>query len=123
MTWEFFTENELRCKCGCGKADMHPEFMHRLVGLRRELGFPFVLSSAFRCPKHNAEVSNTGEEGPHTTGRAVDIQVRGADAVKLVSFAPLYGFKGIGVSQKGGARFIHIDDLGSPFPRPNIWSY
>ena len=30
--------------------------------------------------------------------------------------------KGIGVNQKGNARFLHID-VKEDSPRPNIWSY
>jgi zinc D-Ala-D-Ala carboxypeptidase len=35
------------------------------------------------------------------------------------------GFTGIGVSQKGAIRFIHVDDLPDApgQPRPTIWSY
>jgi zinc D-Ala-D-Ala carboxypeptidase len=36
-----------------------------------------------------------------------------------------HGITGVGVNQKGGARFIHLDDLEPTghFPRPTIWSY
>jgi hypothetical protein len=35
------------------------------------------------------------------------------------------GFTGIGVQQKGGGRFIHLDNLpnGPGQPRPTVWSY
>jgi hypothetical protein len=35
------------------------------------------------------------------------------------------GFSGIGVSQKGDSRFIHLDDLedSNERPRPWVWSY
>src|SRR5690625_2478038 len=61
--------------------------------------------------------------GP-TTGRAVDIAVRGERAYWIVANANRYGFTGVGVSQKGGSRFIHLDDLSAPdYPRPSVWSY
>jgi hypothetical protein len=31
-------------------------------------------------------------------------------------------FTGIGIQQKGGARFIHLDDL-TGVGRPTVWSY
>jgi uncharacterized protein YcbK (DUF882 family) len=103
---------------------MHPDFMSKLVALRAYLNFPFVLSSAFRCPEHNSAVSSTGSVGPHTTGRAVDIVVRGEQAYEVLANAARFGFTGIGVNQKGGSRFIHLDDLESPeYPRPGVWSY
>lgn len=123
--WQYFNTSELQCKgkdCCGGKADMHPDFMAKLVAIRRELGFPFVLSSAYRCPIHNAKESSTGTTGPHTTGRAVDILVRGTNAYKLIEAALRHGITGIGVKQKGVTRFIHIDDLEGQ-TRPWIWSY
>ena len=63
--------------------------------------------------------------GAHSTGQACDILIERADAFKLLSLAFLVGFTGIGVSQKGGARFLHLDTIeSSPArPRPTIWSY
>lgn len=124
--WEFFTADELRCRCGCGlgENDMDPVFMGRLIHMRRELSFPFVVTSAIRCPEHNQNVSSTGPNGPHTTGRAVDIALRGERAYRIASLAQSYGFTGLGVKQQGAHRFIHLDDLTpSQAPRPTIWSY
>lgn len=103
---------------------MSPDFMAKLVALRVFLDFPFPLSSAFRCPEHNNRVSSTGFDGPHTTGRSVDIAVSGNQAYEILANAPRFGFTGIGVHQRGGNRFIHLDDLQAPdFPRPWVWSY
>ena len=119
-----FSDAELACKCGCG---MLPDkmFMNRVEMLRAHCGFPFKVTSAARCPEHNARVSKTGRTGPHTTGRAIDIAVRGEQALKVIEHALLLRFTGIGVQQKGLARFIHVDLLpnGPGCPRPNIWSY
>lgn len=95
--------------------------MDKVESLRVKLGFPFVVTSAARCPEYNAKVSSTGLSGPHTTGRAIDIGVRGKDALKLIHGALEAGFTGIGVNQKGLSRFIHIDDLSEG--RPTVWSY
>lgn len=118
-----FSEAEFRCR-GSGRCDMDPEFMEALQTLRTALGFPFIVSSGFRSPEYNNRVSSTGLDGPHTTGKAVDIRVYGERAYRLVAAAPQYGFSGIGVSQKGNhaSRFIHLD-RGLPDLRPWIWSY
>lgn len=119
-----FSKAELACKCGCGMLpDQH--FMDKIQSLRNAFGNPMPVSSAARCPEHNSRVSRTGRTGPHTTGRAIDIAVRGAEALRLVGLAAQMGFTGIGVAQKGASRFIHIDDLhnGPGCPRPWIWSY
>jgi len=101
---------------------MNHNFMVKLVSIRRELGLALPISSSYRCPIHNSSVSKTGESGPHTTGRAVDISCRGTDAYKIIECALRYGMTGIGVKQNGENRFIHIDDLDGEL-RPWIWSY
>lgn len=119
-----FTAKELACKCGCG---MLPEkdFMDKVEALRVAVGFSLPVSSAARCPEHNARVSATGRTGPHTTGRAIDLAVDRQKAYMVLSAAIAMGFTGIGVQQKGSGRFIHIDDLPNKEgqPRPTTWSY
>lgn len=120
-----FEEHEFTCKCGCGQTKMKPAFMMKLQNLRTSLGFPLTISSGYRCPDYNDSVSTTGRDGPHTTGEAVDILTSGAHAHALVGKAFLLGFQGVGVSQKGdhARRFVHLDTLGPPAPRPWVWSY
>lgn len=119
-----FTPNEVVCKCGCG---MLPEqdFMDKVQIVRDIVGFPLPVASGARCPKHNAAVSSTGDNGPHTTGRALDVTARGEQAFRVVYAMLVAGFTGIGVQQKGDKRFIHGDDLPDApgRPRPTIWSY
>lgn len=122
---EFFARDELECKCGCGRARMDARFVELLDNLRDNFGGPIVLSSAYRCPEYNAQVSSTGTNGPHTTGKAVDILASGEDAFRILDHAFALGdFKGIGIAQKGehGSRFIHLDTLEKG-TRPWVWSY
>lgn len=121
--WPNFSPEEFRCK-GSGRMEMNVDFLDRLQALRTAFGKPMIITSGYRSPEHNKAVSSTGSDGPHTTGRAVDVAVSGADAVKLVGLAIQMGFTGIGVKQKGphAGRFIHLDDLTAG-PRPGMWSY
>ncbi len=125
--WQYFLLDELKCKCGqCGSTglEMNDSFMRKIIALREKLNFPLIVSSAYRCSAHNASVSNTGEAGPHTTGKAMDVVIKGEDALKLIKCALDYSFTGIGISQKGESRFIHLDALQAPdYPRPTVWSY
>lgn len=125
MNWRLypnFTEAEFRCK-STGRCAMDPEFMARLQRLRLAFGKPMVVTSGFRDPSHPAEARKTAT-GAHALGRAADIAVQGADALRLVVLAAEMGFTGIGVQQKGFERFIHLDDVQPPaLPRPAIWSY
>ncbi len=122
--WPNFRPDEFRCK-GSGRLVIVPGFMDRLQALRVAYGRPMVITSGYRSPDYNVRVSSTGPGGPHTTGRAVDVAVRGADALELLQLALSHGFTGIGVQQKGQDRFIHLDDLDARTdrPRPWIWSY
>lgn len=119
-----FKKAELACKCGCGMLPAQ-DFMDKVQQLRERFGKSLTVTSAARCPDHNARVSGTGRTGPHTTGRAIDFAILGADALTVLKIALDMGFTGIGVNQKGGGRFIHIDDLpnGPGCPRPFVWSY
>lgn len=102
---------------------MNEEFMKKLNNVRMAFNAPMVITSAYRCEKHNDEVS-ASKSGAHTKGRAVDVAVSGSDAFRLVKCAIENGMTGVGVSQKGSHRFIHLDDETLPdFPRPNVWSY
>jgi zinc D-Ala-D-Ala carboxypeptidase len=120
-----FSAAELACKCGCGMLP-EPSFMAKVERLREAWGRPLRVTSAARCPAHNAKVSGTGLNGPHTTGRALDVEVARRDALMLLVLALRLGlFTGIGVQQKGIGRFLHFDDLPDApgQPRPTIWSY
>jgi uncharacterized protein YcbK (DUF882 family) len=124
--FKYFSAKELACQCGCGRGeeDMDEEFMHKVVELREACSFPLSVSSGFRCPDHNNNVSSTGLAGPHTTGKALDVKVVGDKAHKVLEAMFELGFPGVGVSQKGNhrTRFIHLDGL-SGNGRPWVWSY
>jgi uncharacterized protein YcbK (DUF882 family) len=99
--------------------------MERVERLRLAYGSPLAVTSAMRCRQHNAAVSETGDDGPHTTGRAIDFLVDRGDAYDLLRLALQMGFTGIGVQQRGDRRFLHLDDLPDAprQPRPTVWSY
>ena len=109
--WKYFTDDELACKCGDCDGEMKPSFMVRLVKLRAFLDFPFPISSAYRCSEYNASAGVNGAKNSfHLQGRAVDIAVNHDQAWQIVAAAKKFGFYGVGVNQKGGARFIHLDN-------------
>jgi uncharacterized protein YcbK (DUF882 family) len=125
MTWRHFSRDEFTCRCGCGQNLIDDIFVTELDDLRHRLGFPLVITSGYRCPEHNARVSSTGRTGAHTTGRAADIAVSHTRAYEVLQTALLMRFTGIGINQKGGSRFLHLDNLPNApgQPRPTCWSY
>ncbi len=125
-----FKREELACKC-CGEMKYTLQAVTQLEALRVEYGVAMRLSSGYRCPKHNQEVSSSGSNGPHTVymdnNIAVNVLEYGNHAFELVELAIAYGWQGIGLQQKGDyhKRFVHLDRLGSDIgrPRPWIWTY
>mgnify|MGYP002641066799 FL=1 len=115
-----FSEDEFKCS-HCGKVDMQPAFMASMQQLRNMYGKPMAITSGYRCPDHPIEAKKS-TPGAHASGEACDIGVQGTDAYHLLRLALALDFTGIGVQQKGGGRFIHLDTLCNP-PRPNVWSY
>lgn len=109
---------------GNGEVLVVPSFMLKLQTLRDLIGQPLVISSGYRDPAYNNKISHTGVDGPHTTGRAVDIQAYGELAFLIVSHAEALGFTGIGLKQTEAhsRRFVHLDDLEGDV-RPWIWTY
>lgn len=131
-----FSTDEMQCQCGCGSHEMDGEFMRMLQQLREEAGFPFRLTSARRCEKHDQRVSNykKTKSGIHTYGKAVDVAVGNINTTKtllLIKQAQDIGFTGLGLALRGDRpkRFIHFDNRGkgdlegSKASLPAIWTY
>ena len=125
-----FELSEFACRCGeCGSdgSEMSPDFVRKLDDLRERCGFPFRVTSGYRCPDYNDRIASTGRDGPHTTGKAVDVQLAGPNVHRLLQQISLGGWmSGIGLNQRGehSSRFVHMDDLTEPdHPRPRVWTY
>jgi len=122
---KYFSESELKCS-HTGRCEMNDAFLAKLDRLRADYGKPLIVTSAYRDETHPVEArkANPGT-GPHCTGHAIDLAVSHADAHRLLWLAMLSrSFTGIGIQQKGGRRFIHLDDLSNEtHSRPTIWSY
>lgn len=121
MSWLYFKASEFDCT-HCGKNKIDTEFVDKLDRLRQLFHRPIIITSGYRCPEYNNQISTTGFDGPHTTGKAADISVDRQRAYYLLELAFELGFTGIGIHQKGVGRFIHLDILTEGL-RPTIWTY
>jgi|HubBroStandDraft_2_1064218.scaffolds.fasta_scaffold47687_6 zinc D-Ala-D-Ala carboxypeptidase len=126
--WPYFSLEELKCHCGECKSsgnEMDNQFMQVMVIMRQKVGFALPVDSAYRCPAYNNKISSSGFHGAHTTGKAMDVGIRGAQAIIVLKEALAFNIGGIGVEQKGEHRFIHLDSCmpADGLPRPMIWSY
>ncbi len=130
--WPHFKPDELKCHC-CGKLRIEESFLDRLERVRYRCGFPFVITSAYRCPEWDAEVAGLKQpfaRAPHPSGKAADVLCFGHGAVLIEVNARAEGMTGIGWLQRQdvphGGRYVHMDDMpaGDPeIPRPWLWTY
>ena len=103
----FFTADEMRCKCGCGLAEMDRDFMRRLNCARLIDGQPWPVNSAFRCADHNANVGGAVDSA-HPRGLAVDIRTPNKERQWDVAMAARdAGFRRV---EFAADWHVHIDD-------------
>ena len=122
--WEFFSEDELRCK-GTDEINMDEEFMKKLIALRRELNQYMKIISGYMHIAYG-DVIGTTRDSPHLLGKAVDIACHGKKAYNIIRIGIENGFTGIGVKQHGEKedRFVHLDTMkNGEISRPMFWSY
>lgn len=113
----YFSKKELECPC-CGKCEMDDNFLMLLDRAREFAGIPFIITSGFRCERHNKEVGGV-RNSAHTKGLAVDIIADNPRRRFIILKALLdVGFNRIGIASK----FIHVDD-DKEKPHGVIWLY
>lgn len=128
--FEFFSPVELKCKCGkCNSTghEMNEAFMNKIVLARRIYAKPLFISSAYRCPQYNEQISKSSSEGEHTKGEAIDFSIALEDAYRFIGICLRLDFLRIGIKQSGPieSRFVHIGGAfpSDDFPQPRIWTY
>jgi len=77
--------------------------MDRLQDLREVCGFPFKVTSGYRCEKHNKEVSKKSK-GQHSRGLAVDISIWDRYSRRILIDSDINYFRDIAI----GDNFIHL---------------
>jgi uncharacterized protein YcbK (DUF882 family) len=102
---KYFTDDEIRCKCGCGKVIVEGKLLQMLDQARWRLGRPVIIVSGFRCYKHNLDVGGKSTSS-HRYGLAVDIECENSrDRQVLLRVLRRVGFTRIGIAKT----FIHVD--------------
>ena len=101
--WRHFSPRELASR-GDGSVRTLIEAGDGLEKLRRLLGHPLHILSAYRDQLHNARVGGA-PLSRHKTGRAFDIALRRVNRFELAHAAAECGFSGIGRYQT----FLHVD--------------
>ena len=114
---KYFKLEEFKCPC-CGEVHMDDKFLSMLDLARTIAGIPFVITSGYRCKKHNKEIGGVPDSA-HTKGLASDIRVNNSIERYMIVVSLLQaGFNRIGI----GSDFIHVDCDESK-PQYVIWTY
>lgn len=101
---KYFKFDEFKCPC-CGQAKMDERLLRKVDRAREIAGIPFIVTSGFRCEKHNAEVGGKPDSA-HLTGKAVDVAYKNSrERFAIISSALEAGFNRIGIAEN----FIHLD--------------
>lgn len=104
MKWKYFKYEEFRCPC-CGENDISLELIARLDAARGIAGIPFIITSSYRCEKHNKEVGGV-EKSSHLKGLAADIAYKDARELFLIIKGLMFaGFTRMHI----GPAYIHVD--------------
>lgn len=87
-----FSAAELMCPCcGVGADKMSPNMLNMAEEIRSDNGGkPMIVSSAYRCAKHNAEVGGVANSH-HLYGQAMDVHINGVSASTIVAQAKRRG--------------------------------
>ena len=110
-----FSEEELRCRCGCGALDISNKLLVALEWLRTSIGnHPIAVHSGRRCGNHNSSVGGTNGSF-HLFGLAADVHVPDVPLYIVYAAAieiPYFRDGGIGLyySADGAHPFwLHLD--------------
>lgn len=115
----YFSRKELECKC-CGVCLISDDLLGRLNHAREIAGIPFIITSGYRCQKHNDFVGGVPTSA-HTKGLAVDIAFKNSNqCFKIVRALYDAGFKRIGINF--AKSFVHCDVDGSK-PQDVLFKY
>jgi uncharacterized protein YcbK (DUF882 family) len=113
----YFDESEFWCSC-CQMQDMNSVLISMLDQARGLADVPFVITSGYRCKRHNAQIGGVPTSA-HTFGLAVDIACSSSRLrFRILRALIKAGFHRIGIAKS----FIHVDIDGTKDPDV-IWQY
>ena len=102
---EHFTIGEFECPC-CGAAEVDPALIALLEKIRAHFGWKVIVTSGYRCKKHNREVGGAADSF-HCRGMAADINVEGVAPPRVADCAEELLGGGGGVGRYAG--WTHVD--------------
>ena len=113
---DHFSTKEMNCQCkyeSCKEQRISKDLIQRIENIRIEADQPLIVTSAFRCQKHQQDIRNSGVStvvakklSQHELGNAVDILPKDKKDIRgAFLFICEKHFSAIGLSNK----FLHVD--------------
>ena len=100
-----FVLSEFQCRC-CKAVKLHQRVLAILQLIREHYGRPLQVTSAYRCPKHNAAIGGA-KDSDHLKGMAVDVAVpRRVGVEEMARTAKRFGATRTGIYES--KRFVHV---------------
>lgn len=110
---KYFSTKEFSCQCSftdCKKQKISKALITRLDALRVDCNQPLIITSGYRCTKHQEEIRKSGvstvvaKKSTHELGDAVDAKPKDGDIQKFLPLAAKQ-FTSIGLAKN----FLHLD--------------
>lgn len=101
--WKYFTRNELSSKDD-GSFLINEDALNKLERMRKIVGKPLIINSAYRSPRHNKKIGGK-PNSMHVQGRAFDVSIKGHNPAILYQIALTAGFTGFGFART----YLHVD--------------
>lgn len=115
----YFSPDELACS-HCGGEGFKKSALDSFNSMREECGFPWIVTSAYRCMNHPIEKAKENP-GSHSRGTALDVKFRNDEQLLTILRVALnHGVQRVGVNDH--AKFVHLDFdvVNSPWA---YWQY
>lgn len=119
MEYEFFSDKDFKnATPSCSIFDMDDNLLIMLDKLRKIIGQPVIINSAYRTTEYEKSKRRSGSSS-HCKGKAVDIRCV-SDSYKflIVQTALALGFKRIGI----GSTYVHLD-IDEEKNQNVLWTY
>ena len=110
---QFFKKSEFACQCtnkDCKEQRINKELIEDLNIIRKEINEPIIITSGFRCKKHQEHLSNSGvntvvaKKSTHELGDAADLKPTRMRISDFLTFCAKR-FEAIGIAKT----FLHVD--------------
>lgn len=105
---KYFSKKEFSCKC-CGRIRIDNRLLDALESLRELVGLPIIITSGYRCAKHNKNIGGAADSY-HVKGMAADIMIHFKKMskekfIEKIKEIPAFKHGGIGVYES----WVHVD--------------